>query len=95
MIAFNCAAVTPDVLEKLAFGGQITQNTIHRREHLTADNSGDIAISGAIRDVIIEGCLAEHPYSGIRVDRSARNVLVRRCRSVNGALRTEGTVPVP
>jgi hypothetical protein len=78
-----------------AFRGQITQNTVHRREHLTADNSGDIAVAGAIRGVIIEGCLAEHPFSGIRVDASARSVLVRRCRSANGALRIEGAVQAP
>jgi hypothetical protein len=78
-----------------SFSGQITQNVIHRRERLTEDNSGGIAIQGALREVILEGCTAAHPASSIRVDRVPSGVLVRHCRSAAGELRCEGATQAP
>ena len=79
-----------------AFAGYITQNVIHRRERLTADNSGGIAVQGAsLREVIVEACSAAHPDSSIRVDRGPSGVLLRRCRSADGELRCEGAAQVP
>ena len=79
-----------------AFSGQITQNVVHRRERLTADNSGGIMLQGAsLREVIVEGCTTAHPASGLRVERGPSGVLLRRNRSTAGALRCEGAVQVP
>lgn len=78
------------------FAGHVTQNVIHRRERLTADNSGSFAIKGAaLREVIVEGCSTAHPDSGIKVEDGSGGVLVRRCRSAAGELRCEGAVQVP
>lgn len=78
-----------------AFEGQVTQNVIHRRERLTADNSGNIVLQGALRDVIVESCTVAHPASGIRVERSPAGVLLRHNRSDAGALRCEGAAQEP
>lgn len=78
-----------------AFEGQVTQNVIHRRERLTADNSGNIVLQGALRDVIAESCTVAHPASGIRVERSPAGVLLRHNRSDAGALRCEGAAQEP
>ena len=78
-----------------AFDGQVTQNVIHRRTRLTADNSGRFMIQGALREVIVEGCSAAHPDSSIKVERGPGNVLLRNCRSALGALRCEGAEQVP
>ena len=78
-----------------AFDGQVTQNVIHRRARLTADNSGSIVIQGALRDVIVEGCSVAHPDSGIRVERGPSGVLLRHNRSTAGALLCEGVDPIP
>jgi hypothetical protein len=78
-----------------SFAGAITQNVIHRRERLTADNSGGFVLQGALREVILEGCTAAHPDSGIRVERGPSGVFVRRCRSAEGALRCEGATKAP
>ena len=79
-----------------AFGGQITQNVVHRRERLTADNSGGITLQGAaLSEVIVESCAAAHPASGIRVERGTSGVLLRHNRSTAGALRCEGAAQVP
>lgn len=78
-----------------AFAGQVTQNVVHRRERLTADNSGGIVLQGALREVIVEGCSAAHPTSGIRVERGPGGVLLRRNRSAAGDLRCDGAVQAP
>jgi hypothetical protein len=78
-----------------AFAGAITQNVIHRRARLAVDNSGGIAVQGALREVVIEGCTVANRASGIRVDRGPAGVLVRRCRSTAGELRCEGATQEP
>ncbi|MEI6236690.1 MAG: hypothetical protein WCT04_26835 [Planctomycetota bacterium] len=78
-----------------AFDGQITQNVIHRRERLTADNSGGFAIKGALREVIVEGCSVAHPDSNIHVERIASGVLLRHCKSALGDLKCDGATQVP
>ncbi len=78
-----------------AFDGQVTQNVIHRRARLTADNSGSIVIQGALRDIIVEGCSFAHPDSGIRVERGPSGVLLRHNRSTAGTLLCEGADPIP
>ena len=79
-----------------AFDGQITQNVIHRRERLTADNSGGITLQGAsLSEVIVEGCTAAHPSSGLRVERGPSGVFLRHNRSTAGELRCEGAAQVP
>jgi hypothetical protein len=78
-----------------AFSGQITQNVIHRREHLTADNSGSVVLQGAVRDVIVEGLSAEHPLSVITVGQGPSGILLRHCRSSTGDVPCTGAVQVP
>jgi hypothetical protein len=71
--------------------GPITHCTIHRRQVLAEDNSGGVNISGATRDVIVEGCVVGHPLGVIRVDGDARGVLLRNNRFAPGAVaRYEG-----
>jgi hypothetical protein len=92
----NSIVIAGSVRPVGAFAGQITQNVIHRRERLTADNSGGIAIRGAsLREVIVEGCSAAHPDSAIRVEGGPGGVLLRHCRAATGELRCEGAVQVP
>ncbi len=72
--------------------GPITRCTIHRRQILAEDNSGGISVSGATRDVIVEGCVDGHPLGVIRVDGDARGVLLRNNRFPPGAVpRYEGS----
>ncbi len=78
-----------------AFGGQVTQNIIHRRARLSADNSGGISIKGALREVVVEGCTAGNADSRIRVEKSAAGVLIRHCRSATGEMPCEGIVQTP
>ncbi len=78
-----------------AFDGQVTQNIIHRRARLTANNSGGISIKGALRDVVVEGCTAGIADSRIRVEKSAAGVLIRHCRSATGEMPSEGAAQVP
>lgn len=78
-----------------SFAGQVTQNVVHRRARLTADNSGGVVIQGALRDVIIEGCSFAHPDSGIRVERGPTGVLLRHNRSAAGTLRCDGAEQTP
>jgi hypothetical protein len=71
--------------------GPITHCTIHRRQILAEDNSGGIGISGAARDVLVEGCVLGHPLGVIRVDGDVRGVLLRNNRFAPGAVpRYEG-----
>ncbi len=91
----NSVVVGGSVRPAGAFDGQVTQNVIHRRTRLTADNSGRFVIQGALREVIVEGCSAAHPDSGIKVERGPSGVLLRHCRSADGALRCEGAEQVP
>ena len=63
------------------YAGPLTRWAVHRRQVLTADNSGSIQVAGNIRDVIVEGCTLNHPMSTIRVERAeARGVLLRNNR---------------
>lgn len=79
-----------------SFGGQITQNIIYRRNHLTADNSGGFRIQGAaLREVILEDCSVAHPDSVIKVENGPGGVLMRRCRSAAGEPRCEGITQTP
>jgi len=79
-----------------AFDGQITQNVIHRRERLADDNSGSIVLQGAsLREVIVEGCSAAHPASGVRAERGPSGVFLRHNRTPTGDLRCEGAAQVP
>jgi len=55
----------------------ITRCTIHRRQILAEDNSGDISISGSTRDVIVEGCILRNPASSIITRSEAQGVLLR------------------
>jgi len=88
--------ITGSVRPADAFAGCITQNVIHRRERLTADNSGGIAVQGtSLREVIVEACSAAHPDSSIRVAPGPSGVLVRHCRSADGEMRCEGVTQVP
>ena len=77
------------------FAGHITQNIIHRNDHLAADDSGAVVVQGAAREVIIEGLTAGHPLSAIRVEHGAAGVLIRHCRGVDGPLRCDGALPAP
>ncbi len=78
-----------------AFAGQVTQNVIHRRERLDADNSGSVTIQGALREVIVEGCSFAHPDSGIRVERGPSGVFLRHNQAAAGTLRCEGAEQTP
>jgi hypothetical protein len=68
---------TGSVRDQKRFPCPITRCTIHRRQLLGEDNSGDISVSGRTRDVIVEGCVLRHPASTIRVEREAEGVLLR------------------
>jgi len=87
--------VNGSVRPAACFAGAITQNIIHRRERLSDDNSGNIVIQGAAREVIIEGLSAGHPLSAIKVEHGATSVFIRKCRSPTGAIRCEGAVQAP
>jgi hypothetical protein len=92
----NSIVISGSVRPAGSFAGQITQNVIHRRARLKGDNSGSVEIKGAsLREVIVEGCVVEHPDSGIKVERGPSGVLLRHCRSAQGALRCEGVEQVP
>ncbi|HLX62263.1 MAG TPA: hypothetical protein VKX17_13365 [Planctomycetota bacterium] len=87
--------VSASVRPANSFDGQITQNVIHRRERLAADNSGGFSIKGVLREVILEDCSALHPESSIRVEHNTSGVLLRHCRSATGDLKCEGAAQIP
>ena len=60
-----------------AVGAHITRCTIHRRLLVADDNSGGIGITGATRDVIVEGCVWRNPLSSMRIEKSTADVLFR------------------
>ena len=60
-----------------AYPGPLTRWAVHRRHALSADNSGGIAVSGNVHDVLVEGCRLENPCSTILADGAARGVLFR------------------
>lgn len=93
----NSVVVGASVRPPDAFTGQITQNVIHRRNRMTADNSGAFRIIGKnfLREVIVEGCSAAHPDSLIQVEAGSSGVLLRHCTSADGALQCEGAVQEP
>ena len=59
------------------FPGPLTWCAIHRRHTVAANNSGSVSIGGNVRDVIVEGCRFQHPFSGMKVDGTAQGVLLR------------------
>ncbi len=54
------------IRDRERFPCPITRCTIQRRQVLDKDNSGGIEIQGAMRDVIVEGCVLGNPASTIR-----------------------------
>ncbi len=60
-----------------AFAGPLTRCTVHRRETLAADNSGNIRAHGRLEQGVIEHCVMKNPFGVIRVDGEPHGVLVR------------------
>jgi hypothetical protein len=59
------------------YDNPLTDCAIHRRQTLSADNSGGISVSNGTRDVIVEGCVLQNPASTIKADDNAKSVLFR------------------
>jgi len=92
----NSIIIAGSVRPAGVFAGQVTQNVIERRAHLTADNSGGVTIQGpALREVIVEDCTVAHPDSRIKVEGAPGGVLLRHCRAAAGALRCDGAEQTP
>jgi hypothetical protein len=72
------------------YSGPLTCWCIHRRETLTSDNSGSIAISGNVYEAIVEGCRLQNPQSTIRVQGQPQDVLLRNNLFEGGSPRYEG-----
>lgn len=60
-----------------AFTGPLTRWCVHRRQSLSADNSGSITIVGHIEDAIVEGSTLRHALSEIKVESAAQGVVLR------------------
>lgn len=58
------------------FGGTVTRYTVLRGIHIHADNCGSIEIGGNAQDVIVEGCTLDNPWSRIKIQGQARDVLL-------------------
>jgi hypothetical protein len=59
------------------YAGPITRCTVHRRHTIAKDNGGSISIGGNARDVVVEGCVLQHPMSTIKADGDAQGLLFR------------------
>ena len=55
----------------------ITRATIHRNQHIHADNSGSLEIDGDATDVIVEHCVLENPRSTILANGHPASILFR------------------
>ncbi len=55
----------------------ITRGIIHRGQHLHADNSGSLEISGDATDVIVEHCTLDNPKSAILANGHPASTLFR------------------
>ncbi len=59
------------------YTGPLTRFAIHRRQNISADNSGYLYMNGNIVDGIIEACTLHHPSSTIKIDAPATAILLR------------------
>ncbi len=68
---------TGDTRNMALFAGPITQAVVHRRQHIHADNGGDINVGGIAADVIVEHCTLDNPHSRITADKGTTGILFR------------------
>ncbi len=59
------------------YTGPLTRCSVHRRQLLAADNSGNIIIHGNIANALVEECQLNNPFSEIKVDNEAHGVVFR------------------
>lgn len=68
---------TADTRAANLYPGATTRAAIHRRQHIHADNSGNISIGGNVTDAIVEHCDLANVRSKLDIGSDTKDVLTR------------------